>query len=39
MRTVLVIALLSLTVTACGYKGPLYLPAPPVGQLDASAAK
>ncbi|MFC3627404.1 lipoprotein [Vogesella amnigena] len=39
MRTVLVVALLSLTVAACGYKGPLYLPAPPAGQLDASAAK
>lgn len=36
MRTALLLALLSLTVTACGYKGPLYLPkAPPA----ASAAQ
>ncbi|MGL6046295.1 MAG: LPS translocon maturation chaperone LptM [Vogesella sp.] len=26
MRTALLLALLSLTVSACGYKGPLYLP-------------
>ncbi|SCK13150.1 lipoprotein [Vogesella sp. LIG4] len=39
MRTVLLLALLSVTVAACGYKAPLYLPKPPVDQLSSSAAK
>ncbi|MEC5205746.1 MULTISPECIES: LPS translocon maturation chaperone LptM [Vogesella] len=29
MRHLLLLALLSLAVTACGYKGPLYLPKAP----------
>ncbi|MFC3531471.1 lipoprotein [Vogesella facilis] len=38
MRTALLLVLLSTTVAACGYKGPLYLPKAPAG-ATASAAQ
>ncbi|UDM16263.1 lipoprotein [Vogesella sp. XCS3] len=37
MRTALLFALLSLSVTACGYKGPLYLPKNTTAPAASSA--